>query len=196
MKALSYLFFTASMLVLSGCSSVPTYTQKDSPDANMIKITNYDRIHVNSSDIEINVKVSESESKGVADKQIITEMLEKKMKEKGFNVTFTANADYIVLVHGIYRTDHTPKTFSALPSNFANTAHQATGSSSAGAAALGVGMLANALSDKRMWMIDFSILDKGEEHTRLNMLAPAAAGKPNLNWGVSYATSEYFVQAK
>lgn len=191
MKKLFSVGFLFVAFALTGCSSVPTYTQKDSPDAGMIKITSYDRIYANS-DIEIHVKVSESESKGVADEQIITEMLEKKMKEKGFKVTFSANADYIVLVHGIYRTDHTPKTFSALPSNLANTAHQVTGSSSAGVAALGVGVLANTLSDKRMWMIDFSILDKGEEHTRFNMLAPAAAGKPNLNWGVSYATSEFF----
>lgn len=190
MKKLFAIGFLLASFGLVGCSQMPTYTYPDSKFASDTKISNYDRITVDG-DFSVQLVNEDMDSKVVNLKTIET-MFKASMKKKGVAVTISDEADYVIRVKAIHRTEQKHFQHNHMASNLATTTQGVTGSASAGAAALGVGMIANALKDKRKWLIAFDIDTQGKKHTEFRMLAFPETSSEGLNNTVGLSASEFF----
>lgn len=189
MKKTLLLIGLAASLVMTGCASHKPLTEKDGYYKDYTAITNYERIVLNDSRITVRVD-GDTE---MLDTSLIEKRLANYLSKKGISVEFSDSAQYVVTIHKMERSDKkTLAGFNPVPSGLANSAQKVTGSSGAGAAGLGVGLLVGALVEKRLWEIDFSIFNNGTEHTRYYRLAPAAVDKQGLNGITAIATSEFF----
>ena len=193
MKKTLLLIGLAASFVMTGCASYNPLTEKDGYYKDYTAITNYDRIVLTEPKISVKIVNNTANNTELLDPAIIKKHLTTLLAKKGIATEFSESAQYVISVNKIQRSEKKNLTgFNPVPSSLASNAHKVTGSTNAGAAGLGAGLLANALIEKRMWEVDFSILDNGNEHTRYYRLVPAAADKQGLNGTITGATAEFF----
>ncbi|MBE0472156.1 MAG: hypothetical protein IBX55_21945 [Methyloprofundus sp.] len=195
-KTLLLIGLTAS-LVMTGCASYKPLTEKDGYYKDYTAITNYERIELSDPKISVKIENKSANKNEIYDSAIIEKFMSEYLAKNGVTVEFSESAQYVVSINQMHRSDKKNLSgFNPIPSTLASTSQQFTGSPAAGAAGLGTGLLISALRENRMWLIDFSIFDGSNEHTRYYRLAPAALDKRGVNSIAGAAASEFFVLKK